>query len=108
MLIQQALFAVFAAAQAQAVSVGSDVDPDDCTFEGFPLFGDVQVVESFPDLKVQVVESFADLHVKEVTSFPDECGKWKFVESFPDLKIQYVESFPDLKIKFVESFPGLP
>lgn len=80
----------------------------DCTLKGFPLNGDVQVVESFPDLKVQVVTSFPDLRVKTVSSFPDKCGEWRFVDSFPDFKIQFVESFPDLKIEVVENFPGLP
>lgn len=80
----------------------------DCTLNGIKLYGDVQVVESFPDLKVQIVSSFPDLKVKRVDSFPDSCGKWRFVDSFPDFKIQYVESFPDLKIEMVDSFPGLP
>ena len=79
-----------------------------CAFNGFPLYGDIQVVDSFPDIKVQVVDSFPDLKVKAVESFPDDCGEWKFVSSFPDVKIQYVESFPDVKIKMVESFPGWP
>lgn len=83
-------------------------DREACVFNGFSLYGDVQVVDSFPDLKVQIVESFPDLNVQMVESFPDECGKWKFVDGFPDIKIQYVESFPDLKIKLVSSFPGIP
>lgn len=81
---------------------------EDCTFNGFPLYGKVQVVDSFPDIKVQIVESFPDIKIKLVESFPDDCGLWKFVESFPDVKIQFVDSFPDIKIKFVESFPGKP
>lgn len=87
---------------------GSGFDEEACTFNGFVLYGDVQIVESFPDIKVQIVTSFPDLNVKEVTSFPDDCGEWKFVESFPDVKIQYVDSFPDVKIKLVTSFPGWP
>ncbi len=83
------------------------LDKGACTYKGFPLYGDIQVVESFPDIKVQIVESFADIHVKTVTSFPNDCGKWKFVKSFPDVKIQYVSSFPDIKIKKVTSFPGM-
>lgn len=79
-----------------------------CTLNGFPLYGNVQVVESFPDLKVQIVDSFPDLKVEVVESFPDDCGQWKFVESFPDFKIQYVDSFPDIKVKMVTSFPGWP
>jgi len=83
-------------------------DKEACKVNGFALYGDVQIVESFPDIKVQVVESFPDLKVQIVESFPDECGQWRFVESFPDLKIQYVDSFPDIKIKMVTSFPGWP
>jgi hypothetical protein len=84
------------------------IDEDDCTCNGFKLYGKIQFVESFADVKVEVVESFPDLKVKIVDSFPDDCGEWQIVDSFPDLKVQIVESFADIKIKFVESFPGLP
>jgi hypothetical protein len=85
-----------------------EVQEEDCTYNGFPLFGKIQFVDSFPDIKIQVVDSFPDLKVKIVESFPNECGEWQIVDSFPDVKVQIVESFPDLKIKFVDSFPGLP
>jgi hypothetical protein len=78
-----------------------------CYFNGIPLWGEVEVVESFADIEVEVVGSFPDLMVEEVTSFPDECGEWEFVESFPDFTIEYVESFPDITIEFVDSFPGI-
>jgi hypothetical protein len=84
------------------------IDFENCSFNGFPLYGKVKFVDSFPDIKVQIVESFPDLKVKLVDSFPDDCGKWQVVESFPDVKIKIVDSFPDIKIKFVESFPGKP
>ena len=84
------------------------LNEEDCKFNEFPLYGDVQVVDSFPDIKVQIVESFPDLKVQVVESFPDDCGQWKFVDSFPDVKVQFVTSFPDIKIKYVESFPGWP
>lgn len=83
------------------------VNPD-CTHNGIRLYGKVQVVDSFPDIKVQVVTSFPDLKVEKVTSFPDSCGKWQFVDSFPDFKVQFVDSFPDVKIEYVSSFPGTP
>ena len=79
-----------------------------CSFEGKKLWGKVQIVKSFPDIKVQVVKSFPDLKVKKVKSFPDSCGKWQFVSSFPDIKVQIVNSFPDVKIEYVSSFPGVP
>src|SRR6266487_3217108 len=62
----------------------------DCTLKGKKLYGKVQIVDAFPDLKVQVVDAF-----------PDKCGKWKMVDAFPDVKIQMVTAFPDLKIKYV-------
>lgn len=79
-----------------------------CYYNGIPLWGDVQVVDSFPDLKVSIVDSFPDLDVELVDSFPDSCGQWRYVDSFPDFKIQFVNSFPDLKIRLVTAFPGLP
>jgi len=79
----------------------------DCEFNGIKLYGKVQFVTSFPDIKIEYVESFPDIKVKFVTSFPDDCGEWQKVESFPDFKVQVVESFPDLKVKKVDSFPGM-
>jgi len=86
--------------------VSSEVISDSCTFKQFHLYGRVQFVESFPDIKIQYVNSFPDLKVQFVESFPDNCGEWKIVESFPDIKVKVVESFPDIKVKIVESFPG--
>jgi hypothetical protein len=85
-----------------------EIDEDNCTYNGFALYGKIQFVESFPDITIKVVESFPDIEVKLVDSFADDCGEWLIVDSFPDLKVKIVESFPDIKIKFVESFPGLP
>ena len=82
-------------------------DDPNCVMNGFSLYGKVQVVDSFPDLKVQVVDSFPDIKVQQVSSFPDDCGQWQMVDSFPDFKIQYVDSFPDIKVQFVSSFPGM-
>lgn len=93
-----------------AVINGATTGPEvseDCAWNGIPLHGDVQIVDSFPDIKVEVVESFPDLNVQVVQNFPDDCGEWEFVDSFPDFTIQYVDSFPDIKIKMVESFPGV-
>jgi len=78
-----------------------------CEWKGIKLFGKVQFVNSFPDIKVQFVTSFPDIKVEFVSSFPDKCGKWQEVSSFPDFKIQVVSSFPDLKVQKVTSFPGM-
>lgn len=85
----------------------ADEVAEDCTFKEFNLYGKVQFVTSFPDIKIQYVNSFPDIKVKYVNSFPDDCGEWQVVESFPDFKVQVVESFPDLKVQIVESFPGM-
>jgi len=77
-----------------------------CTFHGKKLWGKIEIVSAFPDIKVKVVSAFPDLKVKNVSAFPDACGKWQFVDSFPDLKVQFVESFPDVTIQYVDAFPG--
>lgn len=82
------------------------IDKASCTFNGKNLWGKVQVVKSFPDIKVQVVNAHADLKVQKVTAFPTSCGKWQFVDAFPDLKVQYVDAFADVKVKYVDAFPG--
>ncbi|MBQ0067142.1 MAG: hypothetical protein KBS60_02970 [Phascolarctobacterium sp.] len=76
-------------------------------WNGIKLCGKVQVVNSFPDIRVKVVNSFPDLKVKIVNHFPDQIGEWQFVDSFPDFKIQFVDSFEDIRIQYVRSFPGV-
>jgi len=88
-------------------SSAADLDKKDCTFKGKKLYGKIQIVNSFPDVKVQEVTSFPDLKVEKVGSFPDKCGKWQIVNSFPDTKVQIVTSFPDVKVQYVTSFPGV-
>ncbi len=77
-----------------------------CEYKGIKLYGKVQFVTSFPDIKIQYVKSFPDLKVKWVTSFPDKCGLWQETTSFPAFKVQVVESFPDIKVQIVDNFPG--
>lgn len=89
-----------------AAEAGGSFSKSSCTFNGKKLYGNIQEVTSFPDVKVQVVSSFPDVKVQKVSSFPDSCGKWKMVTSFPDTKVQFVTSFPDVKIQYVTSFPG--
>ncbi len=92
-----------ASARADTGAVSSS-----CSFKGISLYGNVQVVDHFPDIEVKVVDHFPDLNVKMVDHFPDRCGLWKKVDHFPDFKIKYVEHFPDIEIKLVDHFPGLP
>lgn len=78
-----------------------------CTYNNISLYGKVQIVDSFPDIKVKIVDTFPDLKVENVDTFPDECGKWQFVTAFPDFKVQFVDSFPDITIQYVTAFPGV-
>jgi len=78
-----------------------------CEYKGIKLYGKVQFVTNFPDIKIEYVTSFPDIKVQFVDNFPDDCGKWQIVENFPDFKVQVVTSFPDLKVKKVTNFPGM-
>ena len=79
----------------------------DCSFKGIKLYGKVQFVTSYPDIKIQYVTSYPDIKVKEVSSYPDDCGEWQTVTSYPDFKVQVVTSYPDLKVQKVTSYPGM-
>lgn len=91
-----------------ALPLRAQLNPSRCTYGGVRLYGKVEIVEAFPDLKVQVTNSMPDLDVKFVESFPDECGEWQIVNIFPDVRVQFVNIFPDLKIRLVNSSPGIP
>ena len=86
----------------------ANINWSDCTWNGFQLFGNIQVVDAFPDVKVQIVDAFPDIKVKLVDAFPDECGKWQMVDAFPNTKVQFVDAFPDVKIQYVDAFQGKP
>jgi hypothetical protein len=91
-----------------ADSARAQLNLSGCRYRGTRLYGKVEIVEAFPDLKVQVVNSMPDLDVKFVENFPDECGEWQVAKIFPDLRVQFVNIFPDLKIRIVNSSPGIP
>lgn len=82
-------------------------DKSTCTFKGKKLYGKIQYVTSFPDVKILIVDAFADIEVKKVDAFADDCGEWQEVTSFPDIKVQIVTAFPDVKVKYVNAFPGM-
>jgi hypothetical protein len=85
---------------------GGSFSKSSCTFNGKKLYGKIQEVTAFPDVKVQVVTAFPDVKVQKVSAFPDSCGKWQMVTAFPDTKVQFVTAFPDVKIQYVTAFPG--
>jgi len=80
----------------------------DCSVNGHALYGRIQIVDAFPDVKVQRVKHFEDLRVQLVSAFADRCGRWQLVAHHADTKVQWVEQFADVKIRYVESFPGVP
>lgn len=79
----------------------ADGKPDKCR-----LFGKIQIVDAFPDVKIQKVDAFPDIKVKWVDAFADGPGEWQKVDAFPDYKVQFVDAFPDYKIQEVDAFPG--
>ncbi len=90
------------------VQANETINPADCTFNGYHLYGKIELVDSFPDVTAQVVTAFPELNVQLVNNFPNDCGQWQIVTAFPDTKVKIVESFPDIKIQYVDAFPGLP
>ena len=60
---------------AHGAAAREAIDPASCTLRGHKLYGKIQVVNAFPDLKVRVVTAFPQLKVKKVDAFPDRCGE---------------------------------
>jgi hypothetical protein len=78
-----------------------------CTYNGHQLWGRVQFVTSFEDIKVREVTALQDLKVQKVTALPNSCGKWQIVTSLPDLKVRVVTALEDIKIRYVTALPGI-
>lgn len=85
-----------------------DFDPFTCTYKGMELYGKIQKVDNYGDVKVEVVNYNADLEVDTTESYPSRCGEWKFVKDYPDFKIQFVSYGGDIKIRYVSYSPGVP
>lgn len=105
-VVLSAVVAVGLGVWAGAAQAGGGFSKGSCTFNGKKLYGKIQVVDAFPDVKVQVVNAFPDVKVQKVNAFPDSCGKWQMVTAFPDTKVQFVTAFPDVKVQYVNAFPG--
>lgn len=90
-----------------AESKESKIDAN-CAYNGVQLYGRVQIVNDFPDIKVKKVDNFADLHVQQVEKSAEKCGKWQIVNEFADFKVKFVDYFEDITVKAVEDSPGLP
>lgn len=91
----------FARALTVCNTAHAEGKPDKCK-----LFGKIEVVDVFPDVKIQKVQAFGDIKVKWVDAFADEPGEWQKVDVFGDFKVQFVDAFPDYKIEEVQAFPG--
>lgn len=83
------------------------VEKTECTYNDISLYGRVQFVQSFPDIKIEYVDAFPDIRVEFVEAFPDGCGRWQIVEAFPDFTVQIVDAFPDVRVQQVNSFPRM-
>lgn len=84
------------------------LDKMNCTWKGKKLYGKIEFVDSFPDLKIREVTALADLKVEMVSALPSRCGQWEEVTSLPHLRVKRVTSFEDLSVRFVTAFPGFP
>lgn len=78
-----------------------------CSWNGIDLYGKVEFVSSYADIKIQYVSSYGDIKVQMVDSYANECGKWQKVSSMGDFKVQVVDSYADIKVQLVDSYPGM-
>ncbi len=105
-VVAAVVFAVALGFVASPANAGGGFNKGNCTFNGKKLYGRIQEVTIFPDVKVKVVPSLADVKVKKVTGFANTCGRWQMVTSFADTRVQFVTIFPDVTIEYVNPSPG--
>lgn len=84
----------------------SPAQSDDCVINGYKLYGRIEFVTEFEDIRVKLVDEFADLDVKKVNYTADQCGEWQVVEDLPELKVKIVNSGEDIRVRFVNEFEG--
>lgn len=90
----------------EPTDAGPALDKTACTFKGKKLYGKIQYVDSFPDVKIREVTALPDLKVVKVSSLPTRCGEWQVVDTFPNTRVKVVTAFEDLQVEYVTSFPG--
>ena len=86
------------------------IDKKACTItkngKTYKLYGKIQFVENWGDIKIQIVENCPDMKIKFVDNWADGCGKFQVVDNWPELKVQIVNNWGDIKVKIVENWPG--
>jgi len=78
-----------------------------CTYQGIPLKGKVQLVDSGEDFSIEYVSYDADLKVKFVDWGAKNCGEWEIVDYGADFKVKVVDKNADLRIERVQFSPGM-
>src|SRR5262245_8432759 len=96
---------IFFADDAGVTDAGPALDKVNCTWKGKKLYGKIEFVDSFPDLKIREVTALPDFKVEMVSSLPSRCGEWQEVTSLPTLRVKRVTAFEDLEVEFVTAFP---
>ena len=78
----------------------------DCKFKGIKLYGEFQIVEYSPDIRVEIVNHGSDLRVQKVNFTPSRCGEWRLSKRADAIRVQLVTYSPDIRVEW-SNFPGL-
>ena len=101
------------AAEAQTVKAWSNltIDKNACTItredgKTFPLYGNVEIVDHSPDLRVEIVDHNPDIYVRPHHN-PRDCGEYRIVDHSPDVRIEIVDHSPDLTVEIRDHHPHI-
>ena len=108
-----AMVSIANAAHGQTVKSWSNltIDKNACTItredgKTFPLYGNVEIVDHSPDLRVEIVDHNPDIYVEPHYN-PRDCGQYRIVEHSPDVRIQIVDHSPDLTVEIRDFSPHI-
>ena len=101
------------AAEAQTVKAWSNltIDKNACTItredgKTFPLYGNVEIVDHSPDLRVEIVDHITDIYVRPHHNTHD-CREYRIVDHSPDVRIEIVDHSPDLTVEIRDHHPHI-
>jgi hypothetical protein len=78
-----------------------------CMYKGKKLSGRIELVDTFPDIRVRVVKSNPHLRVQKMKANTARCGEWEIVKFPPSLRVMIDQVHGEIDIQYVNFSPGV-
>lgn len=79
-----------------------------CIYKNKKLYGRIQFVDTFPDIRIRIVTSKPNLRVVKKQSNAIQCGEWQIVNFAPSIRIMIDQKHGEIDVQYVDFSPGVP